>query len=259
MIMTLMFPRIPRSRGHVRQRVAKRHRGGARPAVIATAALLAVFVVSFVAWLAQTGATLADIETRLHEEDRFAEFVDRRAPGFTLTRADGRAVDLDDFRGRIVVLNFVYARCTDICPPHMAVVADLQERLVAAGLADEAEFVTLATDTEDAEETAAIAGDYGERFGMDPDNWHMLYRGGRPPRTVIELAAEYGLGFRVVEASDGNDHAHESEGVERQVHGAVTHVIGPDGRLRARLHGLRFDPATFTAYVRALAESGSTS
>ncbi len=255
MLMTMMFARTPRPGCPAHYRVVKHHRGGAPPTIIATAALLAVIVVSVVAWLAQTSETLADIETRLHEEDRFAEFVDRRAPGFTLTRADGRPAGLDDFRGRIVVLNFVYARCTDICLPHMAMVADLQERLAAEGLADRVEFVTLATDTEDAEETAAIVGDYGERFGMEPANWHLLYRGERPPRTVIEIAAEYGLEFRVVEASDGHDHDREREDAERQVHGAVTHVIGPEGRLQARFHGLRFDPATLIAYVRALAEA----
>lgn len=230
-------------------------RGRARPAVIVAAGLLALAIAAAGAvWLARTNETLADVEARLHRQDRFAEFVDRAAPGFTLAQADGRPVGLDDFRDQIVVLNFVYARCTDICPPHMAIVADLQERLAELGLDGRVELVTLATDTEDAAETVAIVRDYGERFSLEPENWRMLYRGERPPRSVIELASAYGLEFRVVGASDGHEHTHEGD-PERQVHGAVIHVIDPSGHLRARLHGLRFEPETLTTYIQALVDA----
>lgn len=243
-------------REHRRVRAAGiRTRGRARIAAIVAAGLLVVALAAAGAvWLAGTSVTLADVEARLHRQDRFAEFVDRAAPGFTLARADGGPVGLDDFRGRIVILNFVYARCTDICPPHMAIVADLQERLSDLGLDERVELVTLATDTEDAAETAAIVRDYGERFGLERENWRMLYRGDRPARTVIELASEYGLEFQVVTASDGHDHAHASD-PERQVHGAVIHVIDPSGRLRARFHGLRFEPETLTSYVQAIVDA----
>lgn len=231
------------------------NRGRARPAVITAAGLLALAIAAAGAvWLVRTNGSLAEVEARLHRQDRFAEFVDRAAPGFTLVRADGRSLGLDDFRGRVVVLNFVYARCTDICPPHMAIVTDLQERLADLGLDDRVELVTLATDTEDAAETAAIIRDYGERFGLETENWRMLYRGERPPRSVIELASEYGLEFRVVESAEGHDHANADD-PERQVHGAVIHVIDPSGRLRARFHGLRFEPETFTTYVQALVDA----
>lgn len=36
------------------------------------------------------------------------------------------------------------------------------------------------------------------------------------------------------------------------MHGAVTHVIDQDGRLRARFHGLRFSPVNVTIYANAL-------
>lgn len=38
-----------------------------------------------------------------------------KAPGFTLTNQDGREVKLSDFQGKVVVMNFIYSRCPDIC------------------------------------------------------------------------------------------------------------------------------------------------
>lgn len=226
--------------------------GRALPILLAGGACLLGLVAVAAGWLALGGDALADVERELQQGDRYAQFVDRPVPAFTLADADGGSVGLDDFEGRIVILNFIYARCADICPPHMAIIADLQDRIRRLGLADEVEFVTLATDTEDAEETAAVVAGYGQRFGLEPDNWRMLYRGEQRPRTVVDLATEYGLEFRVVTTEDGHDHSHGTAAVERQVHGAVTHVIDPSGRLRARLHGIRFEPETLTTYVRAL-------
>jgi cytochrome oxidase Cu insertion factor (SCO1/SenC/PrrC family) len=38
------------------------------------------------------------------------------APGFTLTDQDGKTMTLSDFRGKVVVLEFLDPHCTDICP-----------------------------------------------------------------------------------------------------------------------------------------------
>ena len=39
-----------------------------------------------------------------------------QAPDFTLTDPDGRRVRLADFRGRAVLLTFLYVHCPDVCP-----------------------------------------------------------------------------------------------------------------------------------------------
>lgn len=228
-------------------------RGRVRPTVLAVMGVLAGSAVAAVGWLSLAEDSLAEVQDRLRERDRYAQFVNEPAPGFTLTDGGGASVSLSDFRGKVVVLNFVYARCREICPPHMAILSDLQDRVDQVDLADRVEFITLATDTEASDETAGIIARYGADFGLEPGNWRMLHRGERAPSTVIDLAAEYGVEFRVVmdaTAEQGPSNA----GVERQVHGAVTHVIGPAGQLRARFHGLRFGRDTFADYVQALVE-----
>ena len=39
-----------------------------------------------------------------------------RAPGFRLRDQDGRVVTMDDYRGRDVIVTFMYSTCQDTCP-----------------------------------------------------------------------------------------------------------------------------------------------
>src|SRR5436309_2040259 len=38
------------------------------------------------------------------------------APDFQLRDASGQAYALDQFRGKVVILTFLYTHCTDVCP-----------------------------------------------------------------------------------------------------------------------------------------------
>jgi protein SCO1/2 len=185
--------------------------------------------------------SLKDVEKSLHEQERYVQFVDRAAPGFSLTDPDGNVVTLADFRGKAVVLNFVYTRCTEACPLHMNTIKQLQDRVNTEGLRDQAQFVTIATDTEDVPSTRENMRAYRTNFQFDPTNWRFLFRSeGEPQDHTRELAEKYGLTFSVTE--DGE-----------QIHGVVTHVIDQTGQMRARFHGLKFKHEHFVKYVTAVA------
>lgn len=185
--------------------------------------------------------SLADVEASMQERERYAQFVDQPAPAFTLSDADGVSVSLADFQGKTVVLNFIYTRCTEACPLHMNVIAQLQDMVNEEGLREDVEFVTIATDTEDGASTRENMRAYGENFQFDPANWRFLFRTeAEHPETTMRLAEDYGLTFSVAE-----------QGV--QIHGVVTHVIDETGRMRARFHGLKFKPEHFVSYVKAVA------
>ena len=179
------------------------------------------------------------LEAKILERETYVQMTDTPAPGFTLRDADGREVSLDDFRGKVVVLNFAYARCTDVCPLHSNVIASIQEMINATPMRDVVQFISIATDTEDGPETADIIRSYASRFGLDPVNWMFLYRGAGPKDGTIRLAERYGLKFSYTEDGD-------------QVHGVVTHLIDNTGVLRARYHGLRFNPVSLVMHVNAL-------
>lgn len=177
------------------------------------------------------------------QSEPYLQPVDRAAPDFTLEDAWGRNHNLTDYRGKIVVLNFIYARCKEACPLQSLLLAKIQKQIDATSMRDQVQFVTVATDTEDAASTAEVMRGYGETHGLDPANWVFLFRGaGGAPDAGINAAKTYGLDFVVVSG-------------EEQMHGVVTHVIDQQGIMKARFHGLRFKPEHLTAFIGGLLHS----
>ena len=166
---------------------------------------------------------------------KFLELTDRVAPTFTLKDADGRTVHLEDFRGKVVILNFVFASCTDVCPLHSDLIANIQEKM--KGVRDKVQFITITTHPEF--DTPHILKPYGEVHGLDTSNWMFLTSGPERPTETRELAESYGLKFTPV----GNG---------QFVLGVVTHAIDQKGMLRARYHGLRFNLVNLIVHVTAL-------
>lgn len=189
--------------------------------------------------LAHAHASVEEVVADIKSRERYLEVVDREPPPFVLEDAAGRRVALSDFTGQVVVLNFLYARCRDVCPLHSALLAKVQRQLRDAGLQEGVQFISVATDTEEAQATVELLRQHGASHGLDPANWEFLYRGAAPAATTVQLAERYGLLF--TPTPDG-----------AQMHGVVTHVIDPDGRLRARFHGLRFAPENLVLHVAAL-------
>lgn len=184
--------------------------------------------------------SVSEVETELEGRERYAQFVEQEAPSFVLAKANGQRVQAADLRGKVLVLNFVYARCREECPLHSRLIAQVQSQINEAGLGDRVQFVSIATDTEEPEDTARILRDYGARYALDPSNWMFLHGGAEGTDAGIEVAKRYGLQF--VPTPEGE-----------QMHGVVTHVIDAEGALRARYHGLGFQPLNLTSYVAALA------
>lgn len=208
------------------------HRNGL---ALAGAAVLIVTSIGAAHAHSSVDEVLGDIQSR----ERYLEAVDRTPPPFALWDAEGRRVALADFTGKVVVLNFIYARCREFCPLQSALLAKVQGMLREANLVEGVQFVSIATDAEEADATAGLMRGYATLHGLDPANWMFLYRGAEPADTTVRLAERYGLKF--TQGPDGD-----------QMHGVVTHVIDREGRMRARFHGLRFAPENLLFFVAAL-------
>jgi len=179
----------------------------------------------------------------LQQNEPYLQPVNHVAPGFTLEDAWRRQHSLAEYRGKIVVLNFIYTRCREACPLQSLLLAKVQKQIKAISMQDQVQFVTVATDTEDATSTTEVMRDYGKTHGLDPTNWIFLFRGAASaPDAGIRVAKTYGLDFVVVSG-------------EEQMHGVVTHVIDQQGMMKARFHGLRFKPEHLTAFVSSLLHS----
>jgi protein SCO1/2 len=178
------------------------------------------------------------VEQQLMEKEDYFQPVDTVVPDFALENAAGGPVGMTDLRGKVVILNFIYTNCGDFCPLHTELIATLQAMINQTPMRERVTFITITTDP--LRDTGAVLAEYGEAHGADLSNWLFLTtRPGQPEDFTRSLAKAYGLEFTQTE--DGE-----------QMHGVVTHVIDQDGRLKARFHGLKFEPLSLVTFVNAL-------
>jgi len=182
--------------------------------------------------------SLDELEAQLGDREQYFQPIGKEAPDFTLEDAEGRAVGMQDLRGKVVVLHFVYTSCPDVCPLHAERIAAIQEMVNRTPMRELVQFVTVTTDPE--HDTSEVLREYGPTHGLDPVNWMFLTSGpGRPEDTTRKLAERFGHKFTKTE--DGC-----------QIHGVVTHVIDREGRWQANFHDLKFAPTNLVVYVNAL-------
>jgi protein SCO1/2 len=198
-----------------------------------------LLAVSLVVLAANAAAhSLDELQEQLGDREQYFQPIGKEAPDFTLQDADGRAFGLDDLRGKVVVLHFVYTSCPDVCPLHAERIAEIQDMVNRTPMRELVRFVTITTDPE--HDTPAVMREYGPAHGLDPLNWMFLTSGpDQPGDTTRNLAERFGHKFTRTE--DGY-----------QIHGVVTHVLDREGRWQANLHGLKFDPTNLVLYVNAL-------
>jgi len=206
-----------------------------------TATVLALGVL-FSAYLASVRAhdSVAEVEAGFQQRNRYVQLTNETAGDFTLLDPDGQEFRLSDYRGKVIILNFLYSRCKEQCPQQSAKLAIVQRQLVKTGLASEVRFVTVATDTENAAGTAESLREQESRYGIAPVNWSFLHGGPGRESAGLRLAAEYGIKI-------------ETTVDDEQMHVVVTYLIDRDGQLRARYHGLKFDPVDLTVHAALLA------
>ena len=185
--------------------------------------------------------SLESLQEQLNATEKYFELKSVPAPDFTLKDAAGAPVSLTDFRGKVVVLHFIFASCPDVCPLHADRIARVQEMINVTPMRDRVEFVTITTDP--ARDTPDVLKAYGPLHGLDPVNWKFLTSGPDRPEDTRKLAAEFGHTFTPTD--DG-----------LQLHSVVTHVIDRDGVLRANFHGLGFEPTNLVLFVNGLVNAG---
>lgn len=182
--------------------------------------------------------SLNDLEAMLGDREKYFQSIDKGAPAFTLRDADGRIVSISSFRGKVVVLHFIYANCPDICPLHADRIAEVQHLVNQSPMKEQVQFVSITTDP--GTDAPPILRDYGRAHGLDSFNWIFLTTApDQPEDATRKLAEQFGHRF------DKTDQGY-------QIHGIVTHVIDRQGRWRANFHGLKFEPTNLVLFVNGL-------
>jgi protein SCO1/2 len=179
--------------------------------------------VTLAAWLAACGGEPVFQMTRLDPP--------RPAQDFALTDQLGRPVRLSDFRGRVVVLTFLYTACPDVCP---LVAGRLREsRRLLGDRAAEAVFVVVTVDPET--DTVPRLRAYSEAQGL-LDGWRLL----TGPRAELEPVWQYYWVGTVSKDANGT-----------VTHQAPVHLIDQVGQIRAA-SGQDIRPAALAHDIEAL-------
>ncbi|MBI3967263.1 MAG: SCO family protein [Chloroflexi bacterium] len=147
------------------------------------------------------------------------------APQFSGIDQLGRRVDSSTLRGHVVVANFIFTNCTDICPtvvtPKML---ELQKSFRQHGLLGEK--VLLASFTVDPErDTPEALRDYAGRFGADHESWRFIHMSEEDVQRVV---TGFRLGLRRDRVAAGDGAA-----AEAIVHSGRFILIDPSQQVRA--------------------------
>jgi protein SCO1/2 len=161
------------------------------------------------------------------------------APEFTLTDQDGRRVALQELRGKVLAVTFIFASCADTCPLLTAKLAAVQDRLGAA-FGPEVRFVSITVDPE--RDTPQVLKRYAQAYRANFAGWSFLTG---TPAEIREVAGRYGVIYKKTPRGDVD-------------HTFLTSLIDRGGTLRVQYMGVRFDPDELLRDLQGLAKEGKS-
>lgn len=172
------------------------------------------------------------------------------APGFLgLVDQDDRPTSADELRGKVVVANFIYTNCPDICPLLSARMRQLQERLRQQNLLG-SQVQLLSFSVDPSRDTPEVLRAYAERNGADRAAWRFLTG---PEELLIPLVVD---GFRLgVSVLPPQAATHDVEGGHASydvMHSGRFVLIDRDWRIRAYYDGRDIEPERVLRDVRQL-------
>lgn len=138
----------------------------------------------------------------------------RPLPAAVLEDQDGRLFTLDDYRGRLLAVEFIYTRCATICRSLGMAFRQIRDRVPAAALGRDVVLLSISFDPE--RDDAASLTAYGRSHGADGAHWRLArVRDRSELRALLDA-----FGIVVIPDRFG--------GFE---HNAAIHLVGRDGRL----------------------------
>lgn len=178
---------------------------------------------------AQAGALRQD--TLIRGKSAYRE-VGETIPDFALYDQTGKVVQSARFRGKQIMLNFIFTRCpvANMCPASTMKMMQTQKLARAADVKN-LELVSITLDPE--YDTPGILKDYAEARGIDTSNFSFLTG---PTNAIRDLLTQFG----VIAEFDG----------DLLKHTLSTLLIDENGRIVNRADGSTWDPKDFVAKMK---------
>ncbi|MBL9212244.1 MAG: SCO family protein [Opitutaceae bacterium] len=158
--------------------------------------------------------------------------VGEAVPEFALYDQSGRVSQSSRFRGKQIMLNFIFTRCPDakMCPASTAKMISVQRLAREAGVKD-LELVSITLDP--AYDTPGVLREYADLRGIDTANFSFLTG---PETAIRDLLTQFG----VIAQFQGDILQHT----------LATLLIAPTGKIAHRTDGSAWDPQDFVAKMK---------
>ena len=153
------------------------------------------------------------------------------APNFALINQEGQPVSLADFKGKPVVLTFLYTHCTDVCP----IIADKLHNATDKLGADSSKVAIVAITTDPTHDDRASIERFSEQHGMT-GRWSYLTGS---PSQLEPVWKSYYVAAQLLPSNE-------------VLHTAAVYVIDKQARERVYLDGGDFLPGELVHDLRVL-------
>lgn len=110
-------------------------------------------------------------ESSKNDFERFFVKKEGKAPDFILLNQNGVEVSLKDFKGKVVVMTYIYTACKEACPLLEAKFLDIQD-IFRDRLGKDIVLISLTIDPE--RDTPEVLRKHAENLGADLNGWVFL-------------------------------------------------------------------------------------
>ena len=137
---------------------------------------------------------------------------------YTLLDREGRAVRLSSYRGKPLLVSFIYTGCFRVCP---TTTRSLQKVVLAAQAAlGEGKFKVISIGFNQPADSPQALSYFAKQYGINSPDWDFL----SPPASIVpQLTRDFGFSFAATPA--GFDHLLQLS------------VVGADGRIYRQIYG----------------------
>lgn len=112
------------------------------------------------------------------------------APEFTLTNQDSKRIALNELRGKVLAITFIFASCADTCPLLTAKMVGIQNAL-GSDFGSKIYFVSITVDAE--RDTPEVLKQYAEGHKANTAGWAFLTG---TPAEIRAVAKRYGIYYK---------------------------------------------------------------
>ena len=135
-------------------------------------------------------------------------------PDIKLDSADGNSILFKDYRGKIVLVDFIFTSCTNVCPMLTQTFQKLHKELQQSPMREKVVLLTISFDPD--RDSPAVLENYASAVGADSQSWKFATVNNRPQlQEILDI-----FGIIVIPAPNG-----------QYEHNSAIHLVNQYGKL----------------------------